>query len=159
MTEAKHTAQVQFTSGGKPYAKIFHWRDGEPKVLADKIMEFLVRIEKVCHRDMHRFTSPTILASRYVLWCARRSDYANPLQYDGVGIVGEGTLSFPEYLYEIHCDRVGKLLRFPDVRCYRLSPYGAPRIQIYLQPFQKIRELLLEERTEPRLKYSAKTLR
>ena len=154
----KNTALVQFKFKNKTIAQAFHWRDGEPKIIGDKLMEFLVRVEKVCHRDKYRFSSPTILAARYVLWCARRSDYANPLQYDGVGIVSEESAYFPNYIYEVHCDRIGSLLRFPDVRCFRVSQHGGPKIQIYLQPFQKIRELLQYETTEPIFKYSARML-
>ena len=140
---------VQFNVGSETYAKVCHWlpQVGDERSLADMLLRFMVDLYQSSIKP--RFTSPTILASRWVVWSCQQQDRMRPLSVDNIGVVSNERYVFADYVFDVNCDNLGPLTNLPDVRCTQINHNGGKNKTIQLQPFIMYRQLMMEEKTEP----------
>ena len=140
---------VRFNSGAATYAQVYHWAPLDPRntlELAESLFEFIVEIGAASSNAQALFQSPTILASRYVVWTALRQSPSSPTRFRGVGIVAEDCQLSADAILDVNCGQLGALLAFPDIRCMVRDEAGDFQ-SLHLQPFRTYRSFLSEEET------------
>lgn len=103
-----------FVSLGVPEAKVYRHSDGYPEGHGVDLQRFFSDVEEQT-RDT-RYTDPTYLAAKLVVWLAGEFSAPGSLDFLGVGIVQEDP-SDVEYVYVIDCDALGEDGR-PKVTCH-----------------------------------------
>lgn len=140
---------VRFNVGVETYAKVCHWlvEGGDARTIGDQLISFMVDLYQ--GQSKPRFTSPTILATRWVVWSCHQQDKRNPLKVENIGVVSNERYVFADYVYDVNCENLGPLTSLPDIRCTRVNHNGGKNKPIRLQPFIRYRQLMMEEKTEP----------
>jgi hypothetical protein len=140
---------VRFNVGVETYAKVCHWLPGGgyARTIGDMLLKFMVDLYQ--GETKPRFTSPTILATRWVVWSCQQQNKRHPLRVENIGVVSNERYVFADYVFDINCDQLGPLTNLPDIRCTRVNHNGGENKPVKLQPFSMYRQLMLEEKTEP----------
>lgn len=100
------TIHFTYAKGQKPEAIIYRHSDGYPEGLGEDLHSFIEEVKKNVQDT--RFTDPSYLAAKWVVWDAsRHTEYANgpkhPLNFLGVGVVQEDPGDI-EFRYTVICD-------------------------------------------------------
>ena len=140
---------IEFDVGGETYAKVCHWRPdgGDPVQFQQALIEFFIHLYQ--NYDKPRFTSPTILAARWVVWSSGYDHPHSAMSTEDIGVVSNERYVFADYVFDVNCDNLGPLTNLPDVRCTQINHNGGKNKTIQLQPFIMYRQLMMEEKTEP----------
>lgn len=140
---------VEFDVGGETYAKVCHWRPdgGDPVQFQQALIEFFIHLYQ--NYDKPRFTSPTILAARWVVWSSGYDHPHSAMSTEDIGVVSNERYVFADYVFTVQCQQPGGILGMPDVRCTQKNHNGGPDKPIYMQPFRETLRQLEEEVTEP----------
>ncbi len=140
---------VRFNVGVETYAKVCHWlpEGGDARTVGDMLLKFMVDLYQ--GQSKPRFTSPTILATRWVVWACQQQNPRRPLSVENIGVVSNERYVFADYVFDINCDNLGPLTNLPDIRCTRVNHNGGENKPVKLQPFSMYRQLMLDEKTEP----------
>tara|TARA_R100001594_G_scaffold42658_2_gene74810 strand:+ start:657 stop:1121 length:465 start_codon:yes stop_codon:yes gene_type:complete len=140
---------VRFNVGVETYAKVCHWlpEGGDARTVGDMLLKFMVDLYQ--GQTKPRFTSPTILATRWVVWACQQQNKRRPLSVENIGVVSNERYVFADYVFDINCDHLGPLTNLPDIRCTRVNHNGGENKPVKLQPFIMYRQLMMEEKTEP----------
>ena len=94
-------ATIHFRYMGKTEAIVYRHNDGYPEGLGKDLQDFLDYV-KECIPD-NRFTAPTYLASKWVVWDASAPANSSGLDFLGVG----GVMQDPgdiDYRYYVDCN-------------------------------------------------------
>ncbi len=94
---------IRFCYGNKPQANIYRHCDGYPTtehgVLAD-LKEFFREVQM--QTEDTRFSDPSYLAAKFVVWQAGQNSKPGSLDFLSVGIVAENAAD-GEYVYTVDC--------------------------------------------------------
>lgn len=109
-------AQVNFTdiSGHAVDASVYKHSDGYPEAMLPLLADFLADVEAQCPGDT-RFSDPSYLAAKYVVWQSAKYSEGKPLAFIGVGIVPAGE-NAGDYTYTVACRTDGSRGR-PLITC------------------------------------------
>lgn len=110
-----------FVRNGEKFAAVYRHSDGMPEVAGVDIRRFLRDV--AAHTDDTRYTDPTYLAAKYVVWLANKSarryhpaDAKNALDFLSVGVIDPHHLPGDiDYLYTLDCS-----CGFPGIECRNL---------------------------------------
>ena len=94
-------ATVHFRYMGKTEAIVYRHNDGYPEGLGKDLQDFLDYV-KECIPD-NRFTDPTYLASKWVVWDASAHANSSGLDFLGVGVVMQDPCDI-NYRYYVDCN-------------------------------------------------------
>ena len=140
---------VRFNVEGLTFAKVYHWAPLDPRntlELAEALFAFIVEIGAESSDPQALYKSPTVLASRYLVWSALRQNPEAPTRVRGMGVVADERVMQADAIFDVNCGQLGQLLRFPDIRCMVRDQQGAFQ-SLHLQPFRSYRSFLKEEET------------
>jgi len=140
---------VRFNVGVETYAKVCHWlpEGGDARTIGDMLLKFMVDLQQSSGKP--NFTSPTLLAAKWVVWACQRQNRMQPIKARNIGVVSNERYVFADYVFDINCDELGLLTQLPDIRCTRINHNGGENKPVRLQPFSMYRQLMMEEKTEP----------
>ena len=94
-------ATVHFRYMGKTEAIVYRHNDGYPEGLGKDLQDFLEYI-KIRLKD-NRFTDPTYLASKWVVWDSKKYTKDNDLDFLSVGVVMQDPGDI-NYRYYVDCN-------------------------------------------------------
>ena len=140
---------VRFNVEGLTFAKVYHWAPLDPRntlELADALFAFIVEIGAESSDPQALYKSPTVLASRYLVWSALRQNPEAPTRVRGMGVVADERVMQADAIFDVNCGDLGPFLKFPDIRCMVRDQQGAFQ-PLHLQPFRSYRSFLKEEET------------
>ena len=94
-------ATVHFNYGKDTVAIVYRHSDGYPEGLGVDLKEFFNEVKK--QTDDPRFSDPSYLAAKFVVWQAAQYSKKDSLAFLGVGIVMEDPGDI-EYRYFVDCN-------------------------------------------------------
>ena len=123
---------THFNDGDRTDAIIYRHTDGYPEAAGVDLRRFFEAVEN--DTDDTRFSDPSYLAAKYVVWLADQMHavngaYGEPpakngkLNFLSVGVCAKDPGDI-EYRYTIRCDRTDENGR-PEIECTRKVPFDA----------------------------------
>ena len=142
---------VRFNANGKCCARVAHYnyKDDDNTKISDPLMTFIADQRALdCTGSWVPF--PKLLATRWVVWSAM-AENLNALQVIDTVVVGDDVYDeTADYIFDVHCDRIGSLLGYPDIRC-KMKDLGGDYVEVYLNAFSKFLKHYRESETDPLL--------